>query len=153
MRARGLRVHADIDDGQAPAIPARVALAISGAAREALSNVAAHAGTGEAWVRARLTALDGDGDGDGRAGRGAEVTVRDEGAGFDRALVDHARLGLRRSIAERVADCGGHASVWSRPGHGTVVHLSWAAGNGPRQGTAGAGTRGDRAPAAEFLPW
>ena len=38
-----------------------------------------------------------------------------------------ARLGLRRSITERVADCGGHASVWSAPGHGTVVRLSWPA--------------------------
>jgi signal transduction histidine kinase len=149
MRARGLRVHADIDDGPAPAIPAPVALAISSAAREALSNVAVHAGTGEAWVRARLTGLDEEDE----TQRGVEVTVRDEGAGFDRALIDHARLGLRRSIAERVADCDGHASIWSRPGSGTVVHLSWPARNGPGPGTAGAGARGDHALAAEFLPW
>jgi signal transduction histidine kinase len=149
MRARGLRVHAGIDDGQAPAIPARVALAISSAAREALSNVAAHAGTGEAWVRVRLTAPDGD----GAAPPGVAVTVRDEGAGFDRARVDHARLGLRRSIAERVADCGGRASVWSRPGNGTVVRLSWPAGSGPDPGAAEAGPQDDHALAAESLPW
>jgi signal transduction histidine kinase len=149
MRARGLRVHAAIDDGRAPAIPARVALAISSAAREALSNVAAHAGTGEAWVRVRLTALDGDGE----APPGVEVTVRDEGAGFDHARVDHARLGLRRSIAERVADCGGRASVWSRPGRGTVVHLSWPAVSAPDPGAADAGPPDDHALAAESLPW
>jgi signal transduction histidine kinase len=121
MRARGLSVHAQIDDGAAPAIPAQVALALSGAVREALSNVAAHAGTGEAWVLVRLTAPEGDGG----ALRHVDVTVRDEGAGFDRALVDPARLGLRRSITERAAECGGLGSVWSQPGQGTVVRLSW----------------------------
>jgi signal transduction histidine kinase len=149
MRARGLRVHANVDDGPAPAIPPRVALAISSAAREALSNVAEHAGTGEAWVRVRLTAPEGDDN----PPRGAEVTVRDEGAGFDRALVDPARLGLRRSIAERVAECGGQASIWSRPGNGTVVRLTWPAGNGPAPDTAGAGARDDHARVAESLPW
>ncbi len=46
------------------------------------------------------------------------ITVRDAGAGFDPARVDPARLGLRRSITERVTDCGGHASVRSAPGQG-----------------------------------
>ena len=55
-----------------------------------------------------------------------EVTVRDRGAGFDLDRVDRARLGLRRSIAERTADCGGQAAVWSAPGQGAVVRLSLA---------------------------
>jgi hypothetical protein len=55
------------------------------------------------------------------------VTVRDCGAGFDPARVDRGRLGLRRSIAERAADCGGQASIWSVPGKGTEVSLSWPA--------------------------
>ncbi|MGH3249927.1 MAG: hypothetical protein ACRDOI_27530, partial [Trebonia sp.] len=53
MRARGLTVHLEVDDAVDPAgaaAPARVITAISNAVREALSNVAAHAGTGEAWV-------------------------------------------------------------------------------------------------------
>jgi signal transduction histidine kinase len=54
-----------------------------------------------------------------------EVTVRDRGAGFDLDRVDPARLGLRRSIAERTAECGGQAAVWSAPGQGAVVRLSW----------------------------
>ena len=121
MRARGLAVHVAAAAGDVPAVPARVAAAISNAAREALSNVAAHAGTGEAWLQVRsvLPAEDAGGP------RCLEVIVRDRGAGFDPARVDPARLGLRRSIAERIADCGGQASIWSAPGQGTAVRLSW----------------------------
>jgi signal transduction histidine kinase len=120
MRTRGLTIHVEMDDGGGRAIPERVIAAFSNAAREALSNVAEHSGTREAWVRVALTA----------PRRGVpclRVIVRDEGAGFDPARVDRARLGLRRSIAERAADCGGQASVWSRPGRGTVVRLAWPA--------------------------
>jgi signal transduction histidine kinase len=137
MRSRGLNVHVDMDDKGEAAVPARVAAAISNAAREALSNVAAHAGTGEAWVQVRLTALEGNAETPCRL----QVTVRDEGAGFDLARVDRARLGLRRSIAERTADCGGQASIWSAPGQGAVVCMSWPASARP-------GER-DR----ESLPW
>jgi signal transduction histidine kinase len=122
LRGRGLTVHVAMDDGEGQAIPERVIAGISNAAREALSNVAAHAGTGEAWVRVSLTAAAGEAD-----VPGLRVIVRDEGAGFDPARVDSARLGLRRSIAERATDCGGHASIWSAPGRGTVVCLSWPA--------------------------
>ncbi len=123
LRGRGLTVHVDIDDEGAPAFPARVTAAISNATREALSNVAAHAGTGEAWVGVRLLAQPGDAEVPCRL----QVVVRDRGAGFDPARVDQGRLGLRRSIAERTADCGGRASIRSAPGQGTVVSLSWPA--------------------------
>jgi signal transduction histidine kinase len=124
MRARGLTIHAEMDDGGGPAIPGRVIAAISNAAREALSNVAAHAGTGEAWVRVSLTAT-------AQGVPCLRVIVRDEGGGFDPARVDRARLGLRRSIAERAADCGGQATIWSRPERGTVVCLAWPASQPP----------------------
>jgi signal transduction histidine kinase len=116
MRTRGLDVHVAVAGNDAPAVPATVATAISGATREALVNIIAHARTWEAWVEVSFVP----------PGR-VHVTVRDHGAGFDPASVDPARLGLRRSIAERTADCGGQASIWSLPGRGTVVHLSWPA--------------------------
>lgn len=122
MRARGLTVHAEMGGGEGLRVPERVILAISNAAREALSNVAAHAGTREAWVRVLPPA-----SAEGAGGPGLRVIVRDEGAGFDPARVDRARLGLRRSIAERAADCGGQASIRSAPGRGTEVCLSWPA--------------------------
>lgn len=140
MSARGLRVHFEVAD-DVPAVPAQVVTALSNATREALSNVAAHAGTADAWVEVSRAAPDADGGAaDARVAgasvtadraaadrAGAQVTVRDRGTGFDPAQADRARLGLRRSITERVADCGGHASVWSAPGRGTVVRLSWPA--------------------------
>jgi signal transduction histidine kinase len=129
MRSRGLSVHVEADDGDALEVPARVTGALSNAMREALSNVAAHAGTGEAWVEVRVIAARGDAKGVGRL----EVTIRDRGIGFDLANVNGTRLGLRRSIAERVADCGGRASVWSEPGRGTVVRLAWPASEPPAE--------------------
>jgi signal transduction histidine kinase len=129
MRTRGLNVHVEIAGHEAPAVPPPVATAISNATREALSNVAAHAGTGEAWVEVSLIAPDGNPEAQGRV----QVTVRDRGAGFDPARVDQTRLGLRRSIAERIADCGGQASIWSAPGRGAVVCMSWPASAEPRR--------------------
>jgi signal transduction histidine kinase len=123
MRPRGLNVHVEIAGEGGLAVPATVATALSGAVREALANVVAHARTGEAWVEISFTAPVAG----ARTASQVEVTVRDHGIGFDPAGTDPARLGLRRSIAERTADCGGHASVWSAPGRGTVVRLSWPA--------------------------
>jgi len=137
MRARGLDVHVDIAGEGAADIPATVTAAISNAAREALSNVIAHAGTGQAWVEVRLAGQDR-----------LRVTVRDDGAGFDPARVDQTRLGLRRSIAERTADCGGQAAIWSAPGQGTVVTLSW-----PAAAEAGQTALAGSPPAREGPPW
>lgn len=135
MRGRGLTVHYETDnrveppnatatrDGRGLAVPDQVVTAISNAAREALANVAAHAGTAEAWVRVSLTEQE-DAEDVGGPGR-LRVIVRDRGAGFDPARVDRTRLGLRRSITERARDCGGQASIWSEPGRGTVVTLAW----------------------------
>ncbi len=149
--------------GRVPAIPVPVAVAIAQAVREALANVASHAGTGEAWVEicplpsagnGAATAGNGAAAADGavQAGNGAapakndmrpdrngpaaaepgtppegiRVTVRDAGAGFDPGRVDPSRLGLRRSIAERLADWGGQALIRSSPGAGTEIVLCWA---------------------------
>ena len=120
MRARGLRVTLEIAGSGELDIPRPAAGAIVHATREALANVAAHAGTGEAWVTITL-----DPGPPGAGAGGVQVTVRDAGAGFDPARVDPARLGLRRSITERVTDWGGRVSVRSAPGQGTVVDMSW----------------------------
>jgi signal transduction histidine kinase len=120
---------------QVPAVPVPVAAAMVHAVREALANVARHAGTGEAWVAVWLDAPPADEPVTGQRG-GAEVIVRDEGAGFDPGLVEPGRLGLRRSIIERVADWGGQASVTSAPGEGTVVSLRWTWSALPGQGSS-----------------
>jgi len=131
MRARGLAVHVEVTGAAAgtpaAAVPPPVAAALTHAVREALSNVAAHARTAEAWVDVRFSGHGEADAGPAAAGGtgGVQVTVRDAGAGFDPAGVDDARLGLRRSISERVADCGGRASIRSAPGEGTEVRLAW----------------------------
>jgi len=144
MRTRGLTVHVEIAGQGAPAIPAPVAAAISNAAREALSNVAAHAGTAEAWVKVSRAVPGGDTGAPDRV----QVIVRDRGRGFDLARVDQFRLGLRRSIAERIADCGGQALIRSAPGQGTVVCICWP---GPAE-PARAGPAG-RTAAPGSVPW
>ena len=53
----------------------------------------------------------------------AEVFVRDHGDGFDLAEVPTDRFGVRESIIGRVVRRGGAASVKSREGRGTEVHL------------------------------
>jgi signal transduction histidine kinase len=135
MRARGLAVQVRLEpdpEEPGPAVPVPVAVAIVHATREALANVAAHAGTGEAWVTVRpLAAAPG-------ADAGVEVTVRDEGAGFDPARLGPARLGVRRSITERVTDWGGSAAVSSAPGAGTMVRLCWPAQPEPAPAGQGA---------------
>ena len=151
MRERGLDVHVEVSKGGpaaasvpggsgAPAagagtlaVPVPVADAMVHAVREALVNVASHGATGEAWVEISLAAPAADAAAPG----GLEVTVRDAGAGFDPARVDPARLGLRRSIIERVADCGGQATIRSAPGEGTVVCLRWLRPADPHQAPAG----------------
>jgi signal transduction histidine kinase len=130
MRARGLEVHLEVTG--AVAAPDRIVTAIAHAAREALANVAAHAGTGEAWVTVSPA-------GPAPAPAGLQITVRDAGAGFDPGRVRRERLGVRRSITERVADCGGRASVRSAPGEGTVVSLGWPAPAGHDQALLAAG--------------
>jgi signal transduction histidine kinase len=153
LRGRGLSVHVDIDGEEEPVVPARVTAAVANATREALSNVAAHAGTGEAWVQVRQTTSAPDADVPCRV----EVIVRDRGAGFDLDRIDRTRLGLRRSIAERVADCGGQAAVWSTPGHGAVVRISWPtpAIAGQPDGTSHRldGIRADPGPTQESSSW
>lgn len=99
-----LAVAADLPTSSEPA-----AAAVIGAAREALSNAAKHAGA------ARITLYAGDAD------EGIEVTVVDDGAGFD---ADHTELrGIATSILERLHAVGGTATIDSRPGSGTEVRL------------------------------
>ena len=81
------------------------------AAREAVVNVAKHAGTQRADVYAETTP------------GAVDVFVRDRGAGFDVDGVAHDRQGVRNSIVDRMARHGGSADVRSAPGEGTEVRL------------------------------
>jgi signal transduction histidine kinase len=94
-------------------LPAQVADALAGAAREALNNAAKHAGVSETWLTA---------SGDGRGG--VIVTVVDRGAGFDPETPRNG-FGLTRSIRHRITEVGGNVTISSAPGDGTIVEMSW----------------------------
>ncbi|WP_122818538.1 ATP-binding protein [Nocardioides pantholopis] len=81
------------------------------ATREALTNVAKHAGTGRADLYAEVVDAQVD------------VFVRDRGRGFDPDAVPPDRYGVRRSIVDRMERHGGTAQIRSTPGEGTEVHL------------------------------
>jgi signal transduction histidine kinase len=97
-------------------LPHEVVDALTGASREALNNIAAHAGTDRAWLTARA-----GGDTNSAA---VTVTVVDQGSGFDPANTPPGR-GLSGSITGRMADVGGASAVDSMPGQGTRVELWW----------------------------
>ena len=81
------------------------------AAREAVVNVAKHAGTERADVFAETSP------------GSVDVFVRDRGAGFAMDGVAADRHGVRNSIIDRMTRHGGSADVRSSPGEGTEVRL------------------------------
>jgi signal transduction histidine kinase len=85
--------------------------ALGAAAREALVNVAKHAGVSSADLYTEVTADQ------------VSVFVRDRGAGFEPEAVPADRRGLRDSVTGRLERLGGKAVVRSAPGEGTEVEL------------------------------
>ncbi|GIG70513.1 sensor histidine kinase [Phytomonospora endophytica] len=98
---------------QGPPLPASVALALVRAVREAMANVARHAGVRSAELRVE------------HARRRVTVTIVDKGRGFDPDDVAPSRRGIRGSIVERMTGVGGTATVTSLPTAGTIVRLEW----------------------------
>jgi signal transduction histidine kinase len=85
-----------------------------GIVREALANVARHAGADSATVRIRAT-----------AGR-VVLEVVDDGCGFDSQHPPAGRFGLE-SMRSRAGEIGADLAVISSPGRGTVVRVELAA--------------------------
>jgi signal transduction histidine kinase/phage shock protein PspC (stress-responsive transcriptional regulator) len=85
--------------------------ALVGAAAEAVANAARHSGatTISLYVEVEPDAV--------------TAFVRDQGAGFDPAVVPPDRRGIADSIVGRMERHGGSAQVHSRPGAGTEVVL------------------------------
>jgi len=105
-------------------IPTTVAEAVQSASLQAAVNSVNHAGEG-ATRTVRITSIEG----------GVQVTVADDGRGFDPAQVPSERLGVRVSIIELIANLGGDAQVDSAPGKGTTVMIRWpSADASPRSG-------------------
>lgn len=83
------------------------------AAREAMVNAAKHSGAAKVDVYAEMSPTL------------TEVFVRDRGRGFEESAVPEDRLGVRRSILDRMERHGGTARVRTAPGEGTEVRLTF----------------------------
>lgn len=115
----GVSVVLVVDPAAAlPPVPAYVVEAITGAVREAITNVSKHAGVPEARITVRT--LDA----------GVEVAVSDRGVGL--AAEQHEApgrpgFGVAQSVVRRMSDVGGRASVAAADsGEGTRVTLTWS---------------------------
>jgi signal transduction histidine kinase len=86
--------------------------ALLNAAREAAVNAAKHSGAVKVDIFAEVDGSD------------IELFVRDRGSGFDPDAVPDDRLGVRRSIVDRMERHGGTAQIRSTVGEGTEVRLS-----------------------------
>jgi signal transduction histidine kinase len=128
-------------------VPAVAVAAMIGATGEALRNSVASAagapGPSRTARRVRrtvtlLTTVDG-----------CQVTVSDDGVGFDPAAVPPERLGISQSILGRMEQVsGGAANLRSAPGLGTDVVITWA----PERLLFGTGARATTAPSTAQGP-
>lgn len=105
--AHGISVDV-VTVGDTAAGPVR---ALVEATREAVTNAAKHAEVPRVDVYAEVSPS------------AAEVFVRDRGVGFDPTAVADDRLGLRRSVIDRMQRHGGSAEVRSEPGSGAEIRL------------------------------
>jgi signal transduction histidine kinase len=107
------RVPVELEVKGEARLPDEVQVALYRVAQEALQNVAKHARARNVRVTLHL-------------GLGhAELTVRDDGRGFDPAAVPADHFGLA-IMQERMAAAGGTATLTSAPGEGTTVAARWA---------------------------
>lgn len=107
LRARhGLTVTATL--GAEPDVPLHVKEALYRIAQEALHNIIRHARA--THVELHLTSSERD----------VELTVRDDGQGFEAGGTFPGHLGLR-SMRERAVSLGGEIRVESAPGAGTCI--------------------------------
>lgn len=122
------KVHISVP-GTPVLLPAAVANELFAVVREALENVARHAGSqAQAWVL--LEDLNHD----------VVISVRDNGPGIPTGRLDEAaaqgRMGVAHSIQGRVRNLGGRISLETAPGDGTEWEVQV-----PRPNSAGKPTR------------
>jgi signal transduction histidine kinase len=99
-------------------IPRRVGYALARAAQEGVRNAVRHASASNIAVTGTITQAD--------SAVHVQLTVADDGIGYDATEIPDRRLGVRLSLQDRMRNVGGVAFVSSTPGLGTVVRLAWS---------------------------
>ncbi len=112
FRWRGLTV--DVSGGEALSVRLgpRATDALVRAVRGCLENVLRHAGSGRAELFVDASEHD------------LSVMVVDHGVGFDPEAIPDNRLGIRRSLVQRIERHGGTVRIWSAPDAGTSVVMT-----------------------------
>jgi signal transduction histidine kinase len=109
LEAADIRLRIDAPDVLPPrAISAEARHHVLLVAKEALNNVVRHALAGEVSLRVRV------------AEDSADITIEDNGRGFDRPPDDALADGLR-NMRQRMQEIGGRLDVHSAPGVGTRI--------------------------------
>lgn len=111
------QIHVDLQvSGTEVHLPAFLEAVLFRIIQEALHNVARHARASTVWVELNLEEAET-----------VHLTVRDDGVGFDPAILEQAarsgHLGLKQ-MRERVAGLKGTFSLRSAPGQGTEIRIS-----------------------------
>jgi signal transduction histidine kinase len=93
-------------------LPTEVQVALYRLCQEGLNNIAKHARASQVTIKLHFeTGL-------------AELTIRDDGRGFDPAQIPLGHYGLN-IMQERAEAIGALLSVTSQVGHGTEIKISW----------------------------
>lgn len=96
-----------------PTLPIDVEQCIYRITQEALENIVRHANAAHAHVQLVITSSQ------------VELTIRDDGSGFDATRpAPEDRYGLR-GLRERASAVGAVLDVSSKPGSGTTIHFVW----------------------------
>lgn len=98
---------------QTPVLPLEVEQSIYRVTQESLENIIRHANATAASVDLKI------------ASNIIDLTIYDDGRGFDPVQIKGAdRFGLQ-GLKERAASIGGKLEVVSKPGAGTTIHFTW----------------------------
>lgn len=111
------RVAVELDVRPGAQLPQNVRVALFRIAQESLQNMSRHSGATRAWVMLDMS------------GPVVQLTVRDDGHGFDEERVTPEHFGLAM-MRERAADAGISVVIESGPGRGTTVSARWRRGGG-----------------------
>jgi len=114
-------------------LPADLHVALYRIAQEALNNVVKHAQASQVAVRLRCTPrVPSPSLGEGKKGGvQVELTIRDDGRGFDPGDVSPERMGLG-IMRERAEAVGAQLGIVSQAGQGTRLAVVWPGDKGRR---------------------
>jgi len=108
-------------------LPPEVHVGLYRITQEALNNVVKHARASQVRIRLCYSCADQD-EKRQNHGRCVELSIIDNGRGFDVAQAPHHRLGLGIML-ERAQAIGAKLSIDSHPGEGTRVTVLWEQGS------------------------